>query len=76
LGALRVLNEHGDAAVAWAVEEEESTALAEAEFDRLRGEGAMAFARQCDASAEEAVLIRSFDPSAAEIIVVRPLAGG
>ena len=77
MGTMRVLDSTGDTAVAWDIDDEEAVRAAEARFRwLLDNERRMAFARPAGASAEEAELIRAFDPTAEEILMVRPIQGG
>ena len=77
MGTMRVLDATGDTAVAWDIEDTEAVREAEALFRKLLDdERRMAFARPAGASAEEAELIRAFDPTAEEILMVRPIQGG
>ena len=76
-GTMRVLDSTGDTAVAWDIGDAEAVREAEALFRRLLdGERRMAFARPAGAKADEAELIRAFDPAAEEILMVRPIQGG
>lgn len=77
MGKLRVLDSTGDTVVAWAPEDTHAVQEAEALFRTLVAEERrMAFARRADSTAEDAVQIRTFDPLADEIIMVRPIQGG
>ena len=77
MGTIRVLDATGDTAVAWDIDDAEAVREAEALFRRLvHDERRMAFARPTGAGAEEAELIRAFDPNAEEILMVRPIQGG
>jgi hypothetical protein len=77
MGTMRVLDSTGDTAVAWDVDDAEAVRAAEALFARLlTEERRMAFARPAGARAEDSELIRAFDPTAEEILMVRPIQGG
>lgn len=77
MGTMRVLDSTGDTAVAWEIGDTEAVQEAEALFRRLlNDERRMAFARPAGAKADEAELIRTFDPAAEEILMVRPIQGG
>lgn len=77
MGTMRVLDSTGDTAVAWDIDDEEAVREAEAHFRRLLDdERRMAFARPAGASVDQAELIRTFDPTAEEILMVRPIQGG
>ena len=77
MGKLRVLDASGDTVVDWEVGDCKAVREAEAMFQRLlTEERRMAFARPADGKAQDATLIRSFDPTADEILVVRPIQGG
>lgn len=76
MGVMRVLDATGDTVVAWAEDDTESVAAAAAMFLEQQGERKLAFARRAGAPAADAELIRHFDPTAEEIVWVRPVAGG
>jgi len=76
MGQMRILDRTGDTTVAWAVDDPASVAEAEALFARLLGERKIPFARAPGTPADAAERIRTFDPSAEEIVWVRPVAGG
>ena len=66
----------GDTAVSWDLDDESAIRAAEEIFEREAAQSKMAFARPTGAPVEQAERIRSFDPSAEEIIWVRPIQGG
>lgn len=77
MGKLRVLDSSGDTVVDWAAEDTDSVKEVEAMFRRLVfTTRRMAFARPAGAPAEAAEQVRTFDPAAEEILVVRPIQGG
>jgi hypothetical protein len=77
MGNLRVLDSSGDSVTTWAPDDLRSVTEAESLFHRLvKEERRLAFARAVGATAEDAVQIRTFDPMAEEIIMVRPIQGG
>jgi hypothetical protein len=76
MGTMRILDHTGDTTIAWSVDDPESIAKAERVFDRLARERKIPFARGAGAPANEAERIRTFDPTADEILWVRPVAGG
>ena len=76
MGTMRILDRSGDTAVTWDLDDEATVRAAEEIFERLAAESKIAFARPQGAPAEEAAQIRHFDPSAEEIIWVRPIQGG
>lgn len=76
MGLMRIIDETGDTVVTWAQDDPATIAEAEAIFQRLDLERRMAFARPEGAPAGEAERIHAFDPSAEEIIWVRPIQGG
>ncbi len=77
MGKLRVLDSTGDTVVAWAPGDAHAVREAEALFDKLVStERRMAFARAEGAFAEDTAQIRTFDPLAEEIILVRTIQGG
>jgi len=77
MGKLRVLDSTGDTVLDWDVEDNEAVREAELLFRRLvDDERRMAFARPADGTAADAELIRAFDPSADEILMVKPIQGG
>lgn len=76
MGVMRVLNSSGDTTIAWDTLDTASLDQAEAIFEKLAGERKIPFARAAGAQAEETVQIKTFDPSAEEIIWIRPITGG
>ena len=77
MGKLRVLDPSGDTVVDWAPGDTRSVEEVEALFRSLvLTARRMAFARPAGAAADDAVQIRSFDPGAEEILIVRPIQGG
>lgn len=72
MGKLRILNESGDREVPWTAEDTESIRTAEASFFEHQRQGSAAFAKTGNGHE----LIKSFDPDAEEILIVRPLIGG
>lgn len=76
MGTMRILDETGDTTVTWALDDPASLVEAEALFDRLRAECKIPFARAAGAPAREAERVGHFDPTADEILWVRPVAGG
>lgn len=76
MGTMRILHETGDTTVQWALDDPASLAEAEALFERLRAECKIPFARAAGAPAREAERVGRFDPTAEEILWVRPVAGG
>jgi hypothetical protein len=76
MGTMRILDRTGDTAVMWDLDDESTVRAAEEIFEREAAQSKMAFARSVGAPVEEAERIRSFDPSAEEIIWVRPIQGG
>ena len=71
-----LLDQSGDTAVTWDLDDETALRVAREIFEREAAQSKMAFARPTGAPVEEAERIRSFDPSAEEIIWVRPVQGG
>jgi hypothetical protein len=77
LGTMRILDRSGDTAVTWDLTHDDTVRTAEALFERLvRTEKKIPFARPAGAPAGDAVQISTFDPSAEEILFVRPITGG
>ena len=74
MGEMQFLNETGHTTLEWDVADKTSTAIAEAEFDKLLEEGYSAFKRE--QHEKESMRIDKFDPGADEITWVRPLRGG
>jgi hypothetical protein len=72
MGRLRVLSKNGDDETLWNRDNAESTAVAERTFRDLIARGYAAFAKTGNGHE----LVKSFDPIAEEIILVRPLVGG
>ena len=77
LGTMRILDRSGDTAVTWDLADDDTVRAAEALFERLvRTEKKIPFARPTGSPAGDAVQIKTFDPSAEEILFVRPITGG
>lgn len=76
MGTMRILDETGDTTLTWALDDAESLVEAEALFERLRAERKIPFARAVGAPATEAERVHRFDPTADEILWIRPVAGG
>jgi hypothetical protein len=76
MGTMRILDQSGDTAVIWDLDDEATLRAAEEIFEREAAQAKMAFARPLGAPVEQAERIRSFDPTAEEIIWVRPIQGG
>jgi len=74
VGEMQFLNKTGHSTLEWDVRDDESTSMAEAEFDKLLHEGYVAFQRE--RRDKDAQRVDSFDPAADEILWVRPLRGG
>ena len=73
---MRILDETGDTTITWAIDDPATIAEAELLFARLVAEHKIPFARAAGSPASDAEKISAFDPSAEEIIWVRPVAGG
>lgn len=71
---LRVLNRSGDTAVAWAIEDASSVAVAKTKFDELLGSGHLLF--EVEAPGKTPEQVREFNPNAFEIVATRPFKGG
>lgn len=77
MGTIRILDRTGDTAVEWNLADNDTVRAAETIFDRLlRSERKVPFSRHAGESADRAVQIDRFDPTADEIIFVRPITGG
>ncbi len=76
MGVMRVIDRTGDSRVAWKSGDAASVDRAQAIFDRLLAGRQLAFARPAAGPASAAERIWAFDPSAEEILWVRPVAGG
>lgn len=77
MGTMRILDSSGDTAVAWELDDLEAVRAAEEQFSRLvTRERRMAFARPAGTAAGDSELIRAFDPTAEEIIMMRAIQGG
>lgn len=74
MGEMQFLNETGHSTLAWDATDEASIEVAEAEFDKLLHEGYVAFQRE--QKEKEAQRVDAFDPTADEILWLRPLRGG
>lgn len=74
MGTLATLGRQGDVRQTWNPENEAEVAAARATFDRLRGQGHLAFRVQEGGGKGDQ--IREFDPDAAKIILAPPMRGG
>jgi hypothetical protein len=74
MGEMQFLNVTGHSTLVWDPVDESSIGIAEAEFDKLLHEGFVAFQREHKDRAARRV--ETFDPSADEILWLRPLRGG
>lgn len=70
MGRLRVMSKNGDDETRW--HDEDSAAIAAKVFTDLLSKGHAAFAKTPTGHEH----IKTFDPNAEEIIVIRPLVGG
>ncbi len=71
---MQFLNETGHSTLEWTPTDDASVEIAEAEFDKLLHEGYVAFQREHKEKAAQRV--DTFDPTADEILWLRPLQGG
>ena len=71
---MQFLNQTGHSTLEWDLADPGSIEIAEAEFDKLLHEGYVAFQRE--QRDKEAQRVDTFDPSADEILWLRPLRGG
>ena len=77
LGTLRILDSSGDTELAWDLADHETVRAAGEVFERLLvTERKIPFARTAGAPADSATQIREFDPTAEEILFIRPITGG
>ena len=76
MGCMRILDDSGHSVVEWNQEDIESVAYARYIFDVMREKGQLAFATPPGSSAEEAILVRVFDPDDEVVTWVRPITGG
>jgi hypothetical protein len=76
MGIMRIVDETGDSTLTWTREDERSVVAAAEMFTRLAAKKHLPFARAAGAPADEAELVRHFDPDAEEIVWVRPVVGG
>lgn len=76
MGTMRIIDETGDTELAWTAEDGAALEAASRTFAEQRSMRRLAFARAAGATAAEVVQIDSFDPTADEIIWVRPITGG
>ncbi len=74
MGEMQFLNKTGHTTLAWDTRDEPSLHVAEAEFEKLLHEGYVAFQREHKEKAARRV--DRFDPTADEILWLRPLQGG
>ena len=73
MGEMQFLNETGHSTLMWDAADPVTTEIAEAEFQKLLDEGYAAFQRE---HGKEAQRVDNFDPTADEILWLRPLRGG
>lgn len=77
MGTLRILDHTGDTTVAWAADDEVSTARAASVFEhQLHHRHRVPFARRCGEAANRARPISTFDPTVEEIVFAAPVMGG
>lgn len=74
-GVMHELDATGDQRVMWDRTVKDEVDAAQATFDALRKKGYLAY-RAEGKKGEQGELIRSFDPAAERIIMVKPSAGG
>ncbi len=74
MGEMQFLNDTGHSTLEWDIANAGSVEIAEAEFDKLLHEGYVAFQREHPGT--EAQRTDTFDPTAEEILWLRPLQGG
>jgi len=74
MGELRTLGRQGDVRQQWNPENANEVAAARATFDRLVGQGHLAF--RVIEGGGKGEQIRRFDPDAAKIILAPPMQGG
>ncbi|MGH2808243.1 MAG: hypothetical protein ACRDKT_13320 [Actinomycetota bacterium] len=74
MGAMHFLNETGHATLEWDAADDASLIVAGAEFETLTETGYVPFKR--DDKQQQAQRIDTFDPTADEILWLRPLQGG
>lgn len=73
MGTMRIQDQTGDTEVIWDVTDPASTAKAEDIFAGLMAKNHMAYKTDAKGGGE---VIKSFDPTADEIVVAVPLIGG
>lgn len=76
MGTMRILDQSGDTLVEWSLEDAESLERATTIFHGQLAEKKLAFAVPPGGKADDAERITGFDPTAAEILWVHPIAGG
>jgi hypothetical protein len=76
MGTMRILDETGDTTIEWTLDDDQAMRHAEALFRQQLAQRQIAFARPARGTVEEAERVFSFDPSAEEILWVRPIQGG
>lgn len=72
MSVLRILNSRGDDEVSWTVEDKAAEQVAREKFLALADKGCAMF----KVEGRDSEKIKSFDPTASEIIAVSPLVGG
>jgi hypothetical protein len=73
---MRILDETGDVMMTWSLEDTATLDRAEAAFEAELSKGKLAFAVPRGGRDHDAERVSRFDPSADEIVWVRPIAGG
>jgi len=76
VGIMRILDSTGDTMLEWSPDDARTTMVASETFTTLTAKKYLPFARLGAGAAADTDRIHSFDPSLAEIIWIRPIAGG
>jgi hypothetical protein len=75
-GSMHTLDRAGDLRVTWDPASESEVAEARRTFADLTGRGYLAYKTEGKRGSRQGEQIRSFDPAAERIVLVRPLQGG
>lgn len=74
MGTMATMGKAGDIKTIWDPGNEDETAMAKEQFKKLTGKGFAAF--RVNKKGDKGEQITEFDPLAASIIIVPPMAGG
>lgn len=73
-GVMSIMGKEGDLKVTWNSDQPDEVEAARAQFDKLIGKGYLAF--KTDKKGDKGEQMRTFDPTAERVILVKQLKGG